>query len=69
MAKRAADHQRRQGGQAKDFFQNARQKSNGRELRGLSADDKDWVERAEVAARAAIRERKKEISEEALAEL
>jgi DNA polymerase-3 subunit delta len=36
---------------------------------GLSADDKDWVERAEVAARTAIRERKREISEEALAEL
>jgi DNA polymerase-3 subunit delta len=35
----------------------------------LSADDRDWVERGEVAARAAIRERKKEISEEALAEL
>ena len=34
-----------------------------------SADDKDWVERAEVAARTAIRERKKEISEEALAEI
>jgi DNA polymerase-3 subunit delta len=35
----------------------------------LSADDKDWVERAEIAARTAIRERKKEISEEALSEL
>jgi DNA polymerase-3 subunit delta len=35
----------------------------------LSADDKDWVERAEVAARTAIRGRKKEISEEALGEL
>ena len=35
----------------------------------LSADDKDWVERAEVAARTAVRERRKEISEEALAEL
>ena len=34
-----------------------------------SADDRDWAERAEVAARAAIRERKKEISGEALAEL
>ena len=34
-----------------------------------SADDKDWVERAEVAARTAIRERKKEISEEAMAEI
>jgi DNA polymerase-3 subunit delta len=36
---------------------------------GLSADDKDWVERAEVAARTAVRERHKEISEEALSEL
>jgi DNA polymerase-3 subunit delta len=35
----------------------------------LSADDKDWVECAEVSARTAIRERKKEISEEALSEL
>src|SRR5271155_3144773 len=35
----------------------------------LSADDKDWAERAEVAARTAVRERKKEVSEEALAEL
>ena len=35
----------------------------------LSADDRDWVERAEVAARTAVRECKKEISEEALAEL
>ncbi len=34
-----------------------------------SADDKDWLERAEVAARTAIRERKKEIPEEALAEI
>ncbi|HEY5042884.1 MAG TPA: DNA polymerase III subunit delta [Verrucomicrobiae bacterium] len=33
-----------------------------------SADDKDWAERAEAAARTAVRERKKEISEEALAE-
>ena len=36
---------------------------------GLSADDKDWVERAEVAARTAVRDRKKNISAEALAEL
>src|SRR6267154_2651322 len=35
----------------------------------LSADDKDWAERAEVAARTAVRARQKEISEEALAEL
>jgi DNA polymerase-3 subunit delta len=36
---------------------------------GWSMDDRDWAERAEVAARAAIRLRQKEISEEALAEL
>jgi len=35
----------------------------------LSADDRDWVERAEIAARTAARERQKEISEEALSEL
>ncbi|HZF01646.1 MAG TPA: DNA polymerase III subunit delta [Methylomirabilota bacterium] len=35
----------------------------------LSADDKDWAERVEMAARTAVRERQKEISEEALAEL
>ena len=34
-----------------------------------SADDKDWADRAEAAARTAVRERQKEISEEALAEL
>jgi DNA polymerase III subunit delta len=34
-----------------------------------SADDKDWSERAEAAARTAVRERRKEISREALAEL
>ena len=36
---------------------------------GLSADDKDWVERAEGAAQKAVRERQKEMSGEALAEL
>jgi len=36
---------------------------------GLSVDDKDWVQKAEVQARQAIRERKKDISEEALGEL
>src|ERR1700691_3390026 len=35
----------------------------------LSVDDWDWVERAEMAARGASRERKKDISEEALSEL
>lgn len=36
---------------------------------GLSVDDKDWVEQAEDRAHRAIRERRKEISDEALAEL
>jgi DNA polymerase-3 subunit delta len=36
---------------------------------GWSADDRDWVQQAEVWARQAIRERKKDISEEALGEL
>jgi DNA polymerase-3 subunit delta len=36
---------------------------------GWSVDDRDWAERAEVVARAAVRVREKEISEEALGEL
>jgi DNA polymerase-3 subunit delta len=36
---------------------------------GWSADDKDWANRAEIAARSALRERQKEITEDALAEL
>ena len=36
---------------------------------GWSVDDRDWAERAEVAARAAVRLRQKEITGEALAEL
>ena len=38
-------------------------------LAGWSADDRDWADRAELAVRTAVRERKKEISEEAAAEL
>jgi DNA polymerase III subunit delta len=34
-----------------------------------SADDKDWADRAEIAARGGFRKQQKEISEEALAEL
>src|SRR5690242_8678214 len=34
-----------------------------------SADDKDWTERAETAARSSFRQRQKQVSEEALAEL
>src|SRR5579862_8834173 len=36
---------------------------------GWSVDDRDWASQAEVWARGALRERKKEISDEALAEL
>ncbi len=36
---------------------------------GWSVDDRDWADQAELAARQALRERKKEISDEALAEL
>jgi len=36
---------------------------------GWSVDDRDWAERAEVVAQTAVRERKKEISDEALAGL
>ncbi len=36
---------------------------------GWSIDDKDWTDQAEAWARKALRERKKEISDEALAEL
>lgn len=38
-------------------------------LAGWSADDRDWADRAEQWARASLRGRQKEISEEALAEL
>jgi len=53
----------------KTFFKTLDKIGSIESFAALSADDKDWVERAEVAARTAIRERKKEISEEALSEL
>jgi DNA polymerase III subunit delta len=53
----------------KTFFKTLDKAGPVEHYAGLSADDKDWVERAEVAARTAIRDRKKEISEEALSEL
>jgi len=53
----------------KTFFKTLDKIGSVESFAALSADDKDWVERAEVAARAAIRERTKEISEEALSEL
>jgi DNA polymerase-3 subunit delta len=53
----------------KTFFKTLDKIGSIENFAALSADDKDWVERAEVAARTAVRERKKEISEEALSEL
>jgi len=53
----------------KTFFKTFDKIGSVESFSALSADDKDWVERAEVAARTAIRDRKNEISEEALSEL
>lgn len=53
----------------KTFFKTLEKLGTVENFEALSADDKDWAERMEMAARAAVRERKKEISEEALAEL
>ena len=53
----------------KTFFKTLDKIGDVENFTALSADDKDWVERAEVAARTAVRARQKEISEEALAEL
>jgi DNA polymerase-3 subunit delta len=53
----------------KTFFKTLDKIGSVESFAGLSADDKDWVERAEVTARTAVRDRNKEISEAALAEL
>ena len=53
----------------KTFFKTLDKVGNVETFAELSADDKDWVERAEAAARTALRERRKEISEQALSEL
>lgn len=53
----------------KTFFKALEKIGTVENFEALSADDKDWAERAEAAARTAIRERQKEISEEGLAEL
>jgi len=53
----------------KTFFKTLDKIGKVENFEALSADDRDWAERAEMAARAAVRERKKEISEEALSEL
>ncbi|HEV2434909.1 MAG TPA: DNA polymerase III subunit delta [Verrucomicrobiae bacterium] len=53
----------------KTFFKTLDKIGSVETFAGWSADDRDWAERAEQAAQAAVRERKKEISQEALAEL
>lgn len=53
----------------KSFFKALEKIGSVETFAALSADDRDWAERAEAAARAAVRGRKKEISEDALAEL
>jgi DNA polymerase III subunit delta len=53
----------------KTFFKTLDKIGSVENFAALSADDRDWVERAEVTVRTAIREREKEISEEALGEL
>lgn len=53
----------------KTFFKTLDKIGSVESLAGWSADDRDWADRAEVAARTAVREHKKEISGEALSEL
>ena len=53
----------------KTFFKTLDKIGSVESLAGWSADDRDWAERAEVTARTAVRDRKKEISDEAVAEL
>ena len=53
----------------KTFFKTLDKIGSVESLAGWSADDRDWVERVEVTARTAVRDRKKEISDEAVAEL
>lgn len=53
----------------KVFFKTLDKIGSVESLAGWSANDRDWAERAEVTARAAVRGRKKDIAEEALAEL
>ena len=53
----------------KTFFKTLDKIGTVETFSGWSVDDRDWAERAEIAARAAVRLRQKEISGEALAEL
>ena len=53
----------------KTFFKTLERIGTVENFSGWSADDRDWVERAELLVRAAVRERQKEIADEALGEL
>ena len=53
----------------KTFFKTLDKIGTVESFTGWSIDDRDWAERAEVAAQTAVRSRQKEISEEALGEL
>ncbi|HEX5398481.1 MAG TPA: DNA polymerase III subunit delta [Verrucomicrobiae bacterium] len=53
----------------KTFFKTLEKFGKVESYAALSADDRDWMERAEIAARSAVRERNREISGEALSEL
>ncbi|MGO8764439.1 MAG: DNA polymerase III subunit delta [Limisphaerales bacterium] len=53
----------------KTFFKTLDKIGTVETFEALSADDRDWAERAEMAARAGVREREREISEEAVSEL
>ena len=53
----------------KTFFKTLDKIGSVEILAGWSTDDRDWADRAELAARTAVRDRKKDISEEAVAEL
>jgi DNA polymerase-3 subunit delta len=53
----------------KTFFKTLDKIGTVENFSGWSVDDRDWAERAEIAARADVRSRQKEISGEALAEL
>jgi DNA polymerase-3 subunit delta len=53
----------------KSFFKTLDKIGSVENFSAWSADDKDWADRAEIAARTATRAREKEISGEALAEL
>ena len=53
----------------KTFFKTLDKIGEVESFSAWSADDKDWAERAEAAARTTVRTRQKDISEEALAEL